>query len=398
MNDIEEILTRGVANIIPGKEELKNALSERKLNIYLGIDPTATKIHLGHAVPLRILQKLSDLGHNVTFLIGDFTALIGDTSDKDSERPILTNQQIEENFKTYKKQAEKVLDFSKIKVVHNSEWLSKLGFEDVVKLTQKFSVGDFISRELIKKRLSGGGRIGLHEVLYPVMQGYDSYYLDTDLQIGGTDQTFNMQAGRTLQKLMRDKESFVLATEFLMGTDGRKMSKSWGNAIWLDDVPNDMFGKIMSVDDGLIIQYFTLATNLPLEKIDEFDEKLKNKENPINIKKDLALTVVTELYDNKTAEEAQDFFEKTVQKKEMPEDIPTAELSAADHIPISDLLVKLNLAESKSEAKRLVEQGGVLVNDELVGTSNQEIIPEDNMIIKAGKRNFIRIKISDGRS
>src|SRR5260221_2285728 len=250
----EELLTRGVANIIPGKEELRKFLeSGKKLNIYLGIDPTATRIHLGHAVALRKLQAFAQLGHNVKFLIGDFTALIGDTSDKDTERPILTNEQIEANFHTYKSQAEKIVDFTKVNVVHNSDWLKKLSFEDIVKLTQHFSVGDFVGRELIRKRLSENKRVGLHEFLYPVMQGYDSYFLDTDLQIGGTDQTFNMQAGRTLQKDIRNKHSFVMTNTILEGTDGRKMSKSWGNAIWLDDTAEDMYAKIMAINDDLII-------------------------------------------------------------------------------------------------------------------------------------------------
>ncbi|HVT01039.1 MAG TPA: tyrosine--tRNA ligase [Patescibacteria group bacterium] len=394
-NTINDILTRGTANVIPNKSELQKKLSSGQiLNIYLGIDATATRIHLGHAVPLRKLQKLADLGHNVTFLIGDFTALIGDTSDKDSERPILTVEEIEENFKTYKKQAEKLLDFSKVKVVHNSDWLSKLGFKDVVELTQKFTLNDFISRELIKKRLTDGKSVRLQEVLYPVMQGYDSYHLDTDLQLGGADQTFNMQAGRTLQKLLRDKESYVLATDYLPGTDGRKMSKSWGNAVWLEDSPRDMYGKIMSITDDVIITYFTLATNLNLEEVKKYEDRLKNHENPIHIKKELAKLIVSELHSQKDAEEAEANFEKTVQNKELPEDIPTVELNPDAHLQASDLLVTLGLAGSKSEAKRLVEQGAVLVNDELVGTPNQEIIPEDNMIIKSGKRNYVRIKLN----
>lgn len=406
MNDVDELLTRGTANVISSKEELKKALTERKLNIYLGIDPTATKIHLGHAVPLRKLQKLAELGHNVTFLIGDFTALIGDTSDKDTERPVLTLEQIEENFQTYKKQAEKILDFSKVKVAHNSEWLSKLGFRDVVELTQKFSLGDFISRELIKKRIASQGKIGLHEVLYPVMQGYDSYFMDTDLQIGGTDQTFNMQAGRTLQKLLRNKDTFVLATSFLDGTDGRKMSKSWGNAIWLDDGPNDMFGKIMSIKDEVIIDYFTLGTDLPMDEVKAIEQRLADGENPLKVKKELAFIIASELHNEKAAEEARENFEKTVQKHEMPEDMPTASPSASpsssaspswapgEPIQISDLLVELGLASSRSEAKRMVEQGSVYVDEELIQKPNQEIIPMDNMIIKAGKRNFVRIKTS----
>ena len=274
MNEYEELLTRGVANIIPGKKELFGKLaSNKKLNIYLGIDPTSTKIHLGHAVALRKLNTLAQKGHNVTFLIGDFTALIGDTSDKDSERPALTIREIEENFKTYRKQAEKIVDFSKVKIRYNSEWLKKLNFEEILKLTQHFSVGDFVGRELVKKRLTDNKRVGLHEFLYPVMQGYDSYMLETDLQIGGTDQTFNMQAGRTLIKDLRKKDSFVLTTQILEGADLRKMSKSWGNAIWLDDKENDMYAKVMAIPDSIILNYFLLSTNLSLEEIDKYEKR-----------------------------------------------------------------------------------------------------------------------------
>ena len=322
MNKVEQLLTRGVANIIPSKNVLAGKLmAGKKLNVYLGIDPTATKIHLGHALVLRKLNQFALLGHNVTFLIGDFTALIGDTSDKDSERPSLTSKEIEENFKTYKKQAEKILDFSKVKIKYNSEWLKKLDFEDFLKLMHHFSAGDFVGRELIKKRLSENKRVGLHELLYPVMQGYDSYFLDTDVQIGGADQVFNMQAGRTLNKDLRNKESFIVCTNYLMGTDGRKMSKSWGNAIWLDDNATDMYAKVMAINDNLIIQYFTLATNLPISEILKFEKKLKQKENPINIKKELANQIVKELHDARSAEKAQENFEKTVQNNEVPDDI-----------------------------------------------------------------------------
>lgn len=284
MND-QGLLTRGVVNIIPNKEELKQKLESGKLNIYFGIDPTAPQIHLGHTVALRKLQKFAEMEHNVTFLIGDFTALIGDTSDKDSERPLLTSEQIEENFQTYKKQAEKILDFSKVKVVHNSEWLRKLTYKEIVKLSHAFSLNDFISRELIRKRLDEKKNIGIAETQYPMMQAYDSYFLDTDLQIGGTDQTFNMQAGRTLQKKWRNKESFVLSTEFLMGTDGRKMSKTWGNAIWLNDNPNDMYAKVMSINDDLVVSYFLLSTNLPIQAVKNIEEELKKDKNPMLAKK-----------------------------------------------------------------------------------------------------------------
>jgi tyrosyl-tRNA synthetase len=314
---IDDILTRGVVNILPGKDLLKKELeSGKKLNIYFGIDPTATRIHLGHAVGLRKLQALSDLGHHMTFLIGDFTALIGDTSDKDSERPILTPEEIESNWQMYKKQAEKVLDFSNITVRHNSEWLSKLTFSDIISLAQNFSVGDFVGRELIRKRLQDGKHVRLDETLYPVMQGYDSYFMDTDLQLGGADQTFNMQAGRVLQKNLRHKESFVLVTDYLLGTDGRKMSKSWGNAIWLEDEPNEMYGKVMSLKDDLIEQYFLLATELPTDEIEKYKEALNAGENPKNIKQKLAFQIVTELYGENDAQKAEEFFEKTFQKGE----------------------------------------------------------------------------------
>ncbi len=389
MNDIDELLTRGVANIIPGKDELKKALeSGKKLNVYLGIDPTSTKIHLGHAVPLRKLQKLAELGHNVTFLIGDFTALIGDTSDKDSERPILTPEEIEENFKTYKKQAEKLVDFSKINVRKNSEWLSKMGYKEILGLTQKFSLNDFISRELIRKRLDEGKRVRLDETNYPLMQGYDSYFMDTDIQIGGTDQTFNMQAGRTLQKDLRQKESFVLAMAFLEGTDGRKMSKSWGNAIWLDDEPNDMYAKVMAVVDNLIINYFTLATSLSMAKIGKYEEKLKNGENPLNIKKELARQIVKELHNENTAEEAQKEFEKTVQHKETPVEI--SELPVEESSTISEALVTGNFVESNSEAKRLIEQGGVTLNKKRISDPDSKI---EEGTLKIGKKRFARVVI-----
>lgn len=387
---IEELLTRGVANIIPSKEELKKLLaSGKKLNVYLGIDPTATRIHLGHAVVLRKLNEFTKLEHNITFLIGDFTALIGDTSDKDTERPVLTPEQIQENFKTYKKQAGKILDFSKVKVKYNSEWLNKLSFPQIIKLSQQFSFGDFGSRELIRKRLDSGKRVGMHEGLYPAMQGYDSYFLDTDIQIGGTDQTFNMQAGRTLQKNWRNKDSFIIATEFLMGTDGRKMSKSWGNAIWLDDIPNDMFAKIMAINDDLINQYFILATNKNLQEI----AKITSLKNPMDVKKELAKIIVTELHSKKDSEEAAENFKKNVQKKGVPLDIPLKDISSAN-LSIEEVLVETGLASSKSEAKGLIEQGGVSVDNKVIKNSKEAINLKNGQVIKVGKRRFVKIKIN----
>ena len=398
MDKIEEILTRGVANVIPSKQALKKLLKDKKrLDIYFGIDPTATRIHLGNAVPLKKLQAFAELGHSVTFLIGDFTALIGDTSDKDSERPVLTTGQIEENFKTYKKQAEKILDFSKAKVRFNSEWLSKLSFSEIVKLCQHFSFGDFAGRELIRKRLDAGKYVGLHEALYPVMQGYDSYFLDTDVQLGGTDQTFNMQTGRSLQKDLRNKESFIIANEFLTGTDGRKMSKSWGNTIWLDDEPNDMYAKTMAITDGLILQYFTLATNTPLSEISAIESQLKSDANPMLIKKQLAFRIVSELHGKEKANSAQENFENTVQGNQLPPSIPTISLlrSFVSTASVLEVLIKSNTASSKSEAKRVIEQGGVRVNKKIISDPNEPFalyVKNGEAIIQKGKTTFIKIK------
>lgn len=398
MDKIEELLTRGVANIIPGKKELEEKLRTRaKLNIYLGIDPTSTKIHLGHAVALRKLQAFCELGHQVTFLIGDFTALIGDTSDKDTERPVLTSDEIKQNFQTYKSQAEKIVDFSKVKVRYNSEWLKKLSFEDIIKLTQHFSVGDFVGRELIRKRLDDNKRVGLHEFLYPVMQGYDSYFMDTDIQIGGTDQTFNMQAGRTLQKDLRNKQSFVMTNVIMEGTDGRKMSKSWGNAIWLDDTPEDIYAKVMAINDEMIVPYYTLATNVPLKEVSEAENTLKKGEHPMTIKKELAFEITKGLTSLAKAESAKKSFEKKVQKGERPSEMPSVTVGDAfeEGRWIIDVLLATKLSKSRSEAKRVVEQGGVEL---LMSKGVKKILDprqmvdfEEGMIIKVGKRKFVRL-------
>lgn len=394
---IANILDRGTETIVPGKSELKKILeSDNILNIYLGIDPTATHIHLGHAVPLRKLQHFAELGHNVCFLIGDFTAIVGDTSDKNSERPILTTKEIEQNFQTYKKQASKIVDFSKVKVVHNSDWLLSLNFSDLLQLTSHFSVNDFISRELIKNRLVEGRRVSLSEVLYPIMQGYDSLYLNTDVQLGGTDQIFNMQAGRTLIKKLKEKESFVLTNGFLAGTDGRKMSKSWGNAIWLDDAPEDMFGKIMSLNDDLIFDYFSLATSFTSDEIDKIKESSENDNNPLQLKKKLATRIVTELYDQRAAEQAAKHFVSAIQEKKAPEDTAVLEVSTRI-LNISNLIEHLchqMLVESKSGARRLLKQNALYLNDVTIDANAEAIelaTGENNLRI--GKRKYLKILV-----
>jgi tyrosyl-tRNA synthetase len=385
MEKPNEILTRSVTNIIPSKKVLQKLLNgKKKLNVYLGIDPTATRIHLGNAVPLRKLRSFVELGHHVTFLIGDFTALIGDTSDKVGERPVLTYEQIQENFKSYKKQASKLIDFSKVKIDYNSTWLKDLAFADIVKLCQQFTLNDFISRELIKKRLDESKSVRLHEVLYPVMQGYDSYHMNTDIQIGGADQTFNMQAGRKLQKNLRNKESAVIVTDYLEGTDGRKMSKSWGNAIWLDDSPNDIFGKVMSLRDDLIINYFTLGTDLSLEEIEKNKIALHKAENPMSVKKQLAYQIVKELHSESEAKSAEEYFKKTVQKGELPDASESVRINA--DLTLVDVIAKV--IGSKSEAKRLLQQNAIEIDGKVITDASTQLVK--NATIKIGKKIFIK--------
>lgn len=377
MDKIDELLTRGVANIIPGRTELEKVLrSDKKLNIYCGFDVTAPQLHIGNAVPMRKLQQFVDLGHNVTFLIGDFTTLIGDTSDKETERPIISEDQIEKNWQNFAKQAGKFLELSKISVKRNSEWLDKLTPREFIRIIRRFSLNDFISRELIKKRLASGESVNLSEVIYPALQGYDSYFMDTDIQLGGTDQTFNMQAGRNLQKQIRNKESFVMSFSFLTGTDGRKMSKSWGNAIWLSDEPNEMYGKVMSIKDELIPEYFLLATNLP---------ETPSGANPMELKKQLAFQIVLELHGKDAANQAESFFESTFQQKQIPENI---EFSASPSFNIIDILVDDKLVSSRSEARRVIMQGGVRVNGEKITDINA--IVDSEAVINVGPRKFIK--------
>lgn len=386
---VNDLVTRGVSSILPNKDSLITLLRKGdRLNVYMGIDPTATRIHIGHSVLLRKLQAFAELGHNVIFLIGDFTALIGDTSDKDTERPRLTKEQIQDNFKNYKDQASKVLDFDKIKVVHNSEWLKNLRFEDIVRLCQHFSVGDFVGRELIKKRLSEGKPVGLHETLYPIMQGYDSYHLDTDIQLGASDQTFNMLAGRTLLKNLANKESFVFISEYLPGTDGRKMSKSWGNAIWLDDSPNDIYGKVMSLDDQSIMIYFNLATNIPLGEIEAYKQELEKGRNPMELKAILAEAIVSELCGEKAAAEAKTQFTKIFRDKE-PDYSDVYVASEGSNL----LDIVAGISGSKSEAKRLIEQRAVDINGDNATNSSMPVKHGDRL--KVGKKKFVTIKINE---
>jgi len=383
MDVIDEILTRGVANIIPNRESLEQKLrSNQKLNIYCGFDVTSSHLHIGNAVNLRKLQQFVKLGHHVTFLIGDFTTLIGDTSDKESERPIISENEIAKNWQKFSEQAGKILDVTKISVRRNSEWLDGLSSRELIRLIQRFSLNDFVSRELIRKRMNSGGSVNLAEAIYPVLQGFDSYFLDTDLQIGATDQTFNMQAGRHLIKQLKNKESFIMTFNFLAGTDGRKMSKSWGNAIWLDDPPAEIYGKVMSINDDLIQEYFMLATSLPQSQFPGADI------HPMQAKKRLAYQIVLELNGKPAAEQAQTYFESTFQQGKTPQNLRRVKVINPNLI---ETLIETRLAASKSEAKRLIEQGAVKVNGVKVLEIEFQVANED--ILQVGPRKFAKIDL-----
>ncbi len=386
---IKQLLERGVQDVVVRKDLEALLESGKKLRVYLGVDPTSNRITLGNAVPLRKLRDFQNAGHHVIFLVGSFTALIGDTSDKDAMRKVMTKEEIESNFTTFKEQASKILDFSKAEILYNGDWLSKLSFEDIVKLAQEFTVQQMIERDMYQKRLEEGKPIGLHEFLYPLMQGYDSVHMDVDVEIGGNDQLFNMLAGRTLLKAYKNKEKHVVTTPLIEGLDGRKMSKSYNNSVDITDEPNDMFGKIMSLHDDLVEKYFVLCTDVPMEDIDQMMQGIRNGDNPKDAKVRLAKEIVTQYHSEKDADAAEKNFAEVFSKGGKPDDIEKKKVSGTKKI--DELLVELELAQSKSEAKRLVAQGGVRINDEVITEWGGEVDVQSGMIVQVGKRKFVEI-------
>lgn len=387
--DIDQLFTRGVEHIVPKEGLIERVQKGKKLRVYLGLDPTSTLIHLGNAVPLRKLRDFQNAGHEVIFLVGSFTALIGDTSDKDAMRQPLTAADIETNFHTYKAQASKIIDFKRAKIMYNGDWLSDLSFQNIVELAQHFTVQQMIERDMYQKRLEKGKPIGLHEFLYPLMQGYDSVHMEVDLEIGGTDQLFNMLAGRSLLKAYKNKEKWVLCTPLIEGLDGRKMSKSYGNTINIMDDPGDMFGKIMSMADELIIKYMTLCTDMSIAEIDEVDKTLKAGDNPRDAKVRLAREVVALYHDSAAADSAEQEFINIFKKGGVPEDMPKFKMNGDRNI--IDLLEACKLVDSRSDAKRVIQQGGVKINNKKVDDTNAVIHLEKDMVIQVGKRKFGRI-------
>lgn len=389
---IEELLTRGVAEVIDREHIKARLLKGDTLRVKLGIDPTSPHIHLGRSVPLLKLRDFQDLGHQVVFIVGDYTGQIGDTSDKDSERPMLTEAIVKQNMEHYLAQAGRVLDGSKVEVHYNSEWLSELSFQRIGALADAFSLAEFIARENIKKRLEEGKRISLREILYPLMQGYDSVMVQADVELGGTDQRFNLLAGRTLQRALSQGPQDILTTNLILGTDGRKMSSSWGNTINLTDVPNDMFGKIMSIPDELIESYLIHCTRLPLIEV----KALLALPNPRDAKLRLAEEIVKIYHGQGEATQATEYFVQTFSKGQLPENIPEHRVRRSEelgtHESILDYIIGAGFAASRGEARRKIEQGGVSIDG--VSTVEARVLnPEtdDKKVLRVGKKDFVRI-------
>ena len=381
---IDELLARGVSSVIPKELALKKLRSGEPLRVYLGIDPTGAKLHLGHSVVLRKLKAFADAGHHVIFVVGSFTAMIGDPTDRDAARAPLSKADVEQNFHTYKKQAEKILNFSKVEIRYNHEWLAPLTLSEIVKLAGTFTVQQMLQRDMFEKRMQEGKPIGLHEFLYPLMVGYDSVVLDVDAEMGGSDQEFNMLAGRHLQHALHKRDKFVLTTKLIEGTDGRKMSKTYNNCVYLEDSPGEMFGKIMSINDGLVKTYFECTTDVRMEVIDAMTQF-----RPRDAKETLAREIVKMYHGKEAAEKAAGDWINTYSKGGVPEHV--LKIAVSGDIKVSDELVKLKVVESKSELRRLQDQGAVssVLSGQKI-TNIDEAKP--NETIRIGKHRFIEIE------
>ncbi len=389
-----ELLNRGVDTIYPSSAALAKKLSDGdKLVVYLGVDPTGALLHIGHTVALRKLAQFQKLGHTVILLIGDFTGRIGDPTGKDKTRVPLTTEQVLVNAKTYREQAAKILDFNHptnpVQVKFNSTWLSKLTFEDVIKLASNFTVQQMLERDMFEQRLAANKPISLHEFFYPLMQGYDSVMMNVDLEIGGTDQTFNMLAGRDLQRSINHREKFVLTVPLLADANGVKIGKSEGNVIAITAPANDLYGKIMALGDDVILQTFELCTNVSLEDIAHYQQQLTAGTNPRDIKMQLAKTIVTLYYNATAADLAEAEFRRVFTDRARPTELPTK--AVPGNTEALAVLVELELVSSKTEAKRLFEQGGVKVNDHKINDWKQPLTLHCGDVIQIGKRKFVQL-------
>lgn len=390
-NKINELLTRGIEEIFIRENLEKRLKSGKELRVKFGIDPTGKKIHLGRASLLWKLRQFQDLGHKIVLIIGDFTAQIGDVSDKLSKRPFISEEQVKKNMASYKVQISKILEMEKVELRYNSEWLAKLTFREIGQLAEIFSVRQMMARRNFKERDKKGEEISLREFLYPLMQGYDSVAINSDVEIGGFDQLFNLKAGREIQKFYGQNQQDIITTEMLEGIDGRKMSTSWGNVINIVDPPNEQFGKIMSMRDESIPKYFLLCTQNSPEEIKSIEKELAGgKLNPRDIKARLAKEIVAMYHSFAEAKKAEKEFNKIFRDKGTPSEIPEIKISEKS-LAILDLLVETKLASSKSNAKRLVEGKAVEIDDKIIPDWRMIIEIKKGMIVRVGKRKFLKL-------
>jgi tyrosyl-tRNA synthetase len=394
---IQEVLTRSIDTIYPNREALEKLLkSGKKLRIYMGIDPTATYVHLGHATNYIILKRFHELGHKIIALVGDFTAMIGDPSDKSSARKRLSREQVYENLQPFKEQIGKIIDFNNkenpVELRFNSRWLSKMSFEDVINLAAHFTVQQMIERDVFQKRIKQKKPLYVNEFFYPLMQGYDSVVLEADVEVGGTDQTFNMLAGRQLVKELQNREKIVVSTTLLENpvTREKLMSKSLGTGIALNEKPNEMFGKVMALPDEAIIQCFVDCTYVNLGTIKQYEGEISEGRNPRDIKMLLAKEIVGMYHSEKDTRVAQDHFVNVFQKKELPSEIKEIEITG--NLLVPNLLVQTGLTSSGSEARRLINSGAVEIDGAKITEISATIATHPGMIIKVGKRRFAKIK------
>lgn len=392
MDAIDRLVSRGVDHIYPNPQALKDLLrSGRKIRLYQGFDPTGAHLHIGHAVALRKLREFQDLGHQVIFLIGDFTAMIGDPTGKLSARKLLTREEVLANAEKYKEQAGKILRFdgeNPAQIKYNSEWLGKLSAIDFLKLSHHVTYQQVVERDMFQARIKANQDIFMNEFLYPILQGYDSVAMDIDLEIGGSDQMFNMMMGRKLMRNIKQKEKFVMTVPLLADKNGVKIGKSEGNVIGLTDHPNDFYAKIMSLGDDAIIPCYTLLTDIDTQVIDEHASTLANGENPMLLKKKLAFTLTEQFSSTLEAQTAQETFERVVQHKEQPESIPTFTLNDFN-TPVADILVQSEMSPNITTAKRALRDGIVSFNGHVLKSG--DLLPATEGVLKVGKRTFRKI-------
>lgn len=383
---LDAVLTRGVARILPSKDGLRKLLQSRRIRLHQGFDATGGRLHLGHTIGLRKLMEFAELGHDAIFLFGTGTVLVGDPSQRASARTPLKEEDIQANIKTWKKQVQPIVDFQKVTVKENGEWLNRLRLKDVIGIASQISAVQLFKRDMFRRRIAAGDTVWYHETMYPLLQGYDSVVLDVDLEIGGTDQEFNMLIGRELLWKMRGKEKFILTVPMILGTDGKPMSKTSGNCVWLDDTPDDMYGKLLRIPDSQIAPYAQLLTDIPEADL----KRLGNQ--PLEAKKRLAFEITAQFHGKRNANQAQANFKTVFQRGELPETVIEVSFESGLHT-LLEICQGASLGVSSSQMKRTIRQGGVAWQGTRISDPGRKLVVRGGEVLKFGKRTFRKIKV-----